>query len=42
MAGLLARTGHRVTLLEQGQQLGGRAGRLQREASDLIPDPPGT
>lgn len=30
-AGLLARTGHRVTLLEQGQQLGGRAGRLQRE-----------
>lgn len=29
-AGLLAAAGHRVTLLEQGDHLGGRAGRLQR------------
>lgn len=30
-AGLLAATGHRVTLLEQQPHLGGRAGRLQRD-----------
>ncbi|MCW4466114.1 phytoene desaturase family protein [Glutamicibacter sp. MNS18] len=29
-AGLLAAAGHRVTLLEQGEHLGGRAGRLHR------------
>lgn len=30
-AGLLAASGHKVTVLEQQQHLGGRAGRLQRE-----------
>ena len=30
-AGLLAAAGHRVTLLEQGEHLGGRAGRLHRD-----------
>lgn len=30
-AGLLAAAGHQVTLLEQGEHLGGRAGRLQRD-----------
>ena len=30
-AGLLARSGHRVTLLEKQEELGGRAGRLHRD-----------